>query len=266
MDAPIRCGTACLAFLVLLAFDSATAAGMPDTGQTVCFTGSGIDTVPAYDPASVDRDAGAFPRQDCRYGRDPDVIAFSLIKTGAGVKGFDYSKIANNGTTVPTSAALGTGATDWACTRDNVTGLMWEVKTAVNTDLRFNGHTYMWFNADAASNGGNSGSTGINTCNGTLPGGLCNTSAYVAAVNAAGLCGHSDWRLPTPREVLSLLYVDPIPTSVDVTYFPTNIGGQVWTALTYAGDATIAWAVSYTSSLDFKTSAIYVQLVRGAPF
>jgi hypothetical protein len=239
---------------------------MPDTGQTTCFTDSGIDTVPAYDPASVDRDAGTFPRQDCRYGRDPALISGNLVKTGAGAKGFDYSKIANDGTIIPNSAALGTGATDWACTRDNVTGLVWEVKTAANTDLRYGSHSYTWFNADPATNGGNAGSTGFNTCNGTLPGGLCNTAAYVAAVNAASLCGHTDWRLPTPREALTLVYVDPIPTWLDATYFPNSVSAQVWTALTFAGDSTQAWAVGYTTSLDFKASSIYIQLVRGGSF
>jgi hypothetical protein len=265
MNAPTCRCTASLVLAILFSICSAFAGGMPDTGQTTCFTASAADNVPASDPASVARDAGTYPRQDCRYGRDPAVVAGNLIKKGAGAAGLDYTKIANNGTTIPTGAALGTSATDWACTRDNVTGLTWEVKTATNTDLRYSGHTYAWFNADSATNGGNAGDAGSNTCNGTLTGGQCNTTAYLAALNAAALCGHSDWRLPSPREVLTLFFPDTIPSAVDPTYFP-NSGGQVWTTLTNAGDSTQAWQVSYTASLGFKNGTDYVRAVRGGPF
>jgi hypothetical protein len=40
-----------------------------------------------------------------------------------------YTKIANDGSELPDSATLGTNPTDWACTKDNKTGLIWEVKT-----------------------------------------------------------------------------------------------------------------------------------------
>ncbi len=43
-----------------------------------------------------------------------------------------YTKIANNGALLPDSAPLGSGQSDWACTRDNATGLIWEVKTAAS--------------------------------------------------------------------------------------------------------------------------------------
>lgn len=38
----------------------------------------------------------------------------------------NYTKIANNGSILPGDAQLGTQPTDWACTKDNKTGLMWE--------------------------------------------------------------------------------------------------------------------------------------------
>ncbi|MEE4379693.1 MAG: hypothetical protein V2J55_19570 [Candidatus Competibacteraceae bacterium] len=61
---------------------------------------------------------------DHQYGRDPAAAAGVLPKTGSGSKGFDFTKIANDGTELPDSAALGTNPGDWACTRDNVTGLI----------------------------------------------------------------------------------------------------------------------------------------------
>ena len=53
----------------------------------------------------------------------------ALPKTGAGAAGFDYTKIANDGSELPADAPLGSAAGEWACTRDNATGLVWEVKT-----------------------------------------------------------------------------------------------------------------------------------------
>ncbi|GDX85234.1 hypothetical protein LBMAG43_12760 [Methylococcaceae bacterium] len=40
-----------------------------------------------------------------------------------------YSKISNTGSVLPDSAILGSDQNDWACTKDNKTGLVWEVKT-----------------------------------------------------------------------------------------------------------------------------------------
>jgi len=246
----------------------AAAAELPDTGQTTCFTDSAADPVPASDPASVARDAGTHPRQDCRYGRDPAVLSGNLIRTGGGAKSFDYSKIANNGTLVPLNASLGTAATDWACTRDNLTGLTWEVKTTSAASLRYALHLYAWLDDNASTNGGNAGSAGVNTCNGTLPGNQCNTQAYVAAVNAANLCGHADWRLPSVRELSTLHYaVDTPADGVDPAFLPNTSGLQFWTSATYAFDTSSAWeANAISSSTSAKTSALYVWVVRGGPF
>lgn len=101
------------------------AAGLNDTGQTSCY--NAVD-VSAACSAAVGGDAGTNPRQDARYGRDVQAAVGTLSKVGAGAAGFDFTKIANNGTTLPASAALGIATTSWACTKDNVTGLIWEVK------------------------------------------------------------------------------------------------------------------------------------------
>ncbi len=55
------------------------------------------------------------------------LILFALVSFPAFSS--SYTKIANNGTDLPDSAVLGSGATDWACTRDDTSGLIWEVKT-----------------------------------------------------------------------------------------------------------------------------------------
>lgn len=238
---------------------AATVVPLNDTGQTLC-----------YDAAGVTVTCTTTGADDGRYGRDAANTAGALTKTGAGNAGFDFTKIANNGTTLAAGAALGATATDWACTQDNVTGLIWEVKTT--SGLRSNAHTYTWYSADTASNGNDAGSLGTDTCGGTLSAysNQCNTANYVAAVNAAGLCGATDWRLPSLRELKSLvdfsvLAADAAPT-IDATYFPNTQRNLFWTANNYSSSPANAWFVSFHvggSGAGNKTINFYVRLVRG---
>ena len=233
---------------------AAQAAGVNDTGQTLCHSSTGA-VVPC---------AGG---QDGRYGRDAAAAAGALPKTGAGVAGFDYTKIANNGSDLAANAALGGNPTDWACTRDNLTDLSWEVKTPGVTDLRYSGHTYTWYST-AANNGGTAGSLGTNTCNGTLAlyANQCNTANYVLAVNAAGLCGHSDWRLPSLKELQSLANSRAGSPVVDTTYFSNTQGSPYWSASNYAAGSGNAWFIDFSvggSNAGLKSTGHNVRLVRG---
>ncbi len=251
------------------------AASPNDTGQAQCFNASDV-AVPCS--AAVGGDAGVNPRQDGRYGRDPAAAAGQLGKTGAGSAGFDYTKIANNGNVLLANAALGSGLTDWACTRDNVTKLVWEVKTPpVPSGLR-SGHTYSWYSTDDTKNGGSAGrgSVGVDTCNGTLfnYGNKCNTQNYVAAVNAAGLCGKTDWRLPERNELLTLVHSGQIsPATIDPTYFPNTAPVFYWSRNTAVGAVGNAWSVNFgdgifgpaSSSTSGKGSTFLVRLVRTGP-
>lgn len=246
----------------------AAGAGLPDTGQAECYNDTTSDGPSTAARDSVAADSGTHPRQDCRFGRDAAYAAGALAKAGSGNRGLDYTKIANNGRALAAGAALGAGADDWACTRDNVTGLMWEVKTAAITDLRFTGHSYTWFNVDGTVNGGNAGLIGADTCSATLPDGACNTRAFVAAVNAAALCNLNDWRLPTRRELATLIVADGSRHTIDQTYFP-NTNAIYWTGSTYASDPSHAWWVEFIegkSGGDAKASTLFVRLVRGSAF
>lgn len=147
-----------------LCLSAAQAAGLNDTDQTQSY---GAANAPVACSAAVGGDAGVLPRQDARYGRDPHAaIPSGLSKIGAGDAGFDFSKIANSGTTLATSVGLGSTATEWACTKDNVTGLVWEVKTT--SGLRNSAHIYTWYSNDGTKNGGNAGALGTNSCGGSL--------------------------------------------------------------------------------------------------
>ena len=252
---------------LLLAAAQIQAADLPDTGQDTCYNDSAADSVAASNPASIARDAGTHPRQDCRYGRDPAAAAGVLTKTGAGAKGLDYTKIANNGTTLAASAALGSTPPDWACTKDNITGLTWEVKTT--SGLRNNASTYTWYNSNAATNTGNAGTASGGACSG---GTGCDTEKFVADVNAAHLCTYTDWRMPTQRELLTLVLADGSVPSIDPTYFPNtqaSYPSYFWSGSSYVPNPPGAWVVNFHdggTGAGTKSLTYYVRLVRGGQF
>jgi hypothetical protein len=89
----------------------------------------------------------------------------------------------------------------------------------------------------------------------------------VAAVNAARLCGYSDWRLPTADELQGIVdygvaYPDP---TIDVTWFPNTQQGVYWTGTGYAGRSYYAWYVNFGDGLVYSNLRGYhghVRLVR----
>lgn len=255
---------AAVALSQLVFATAALGGGLNDTGQALCYDTSHASAICSV---VVGGDDGANPRQDARYGREAQVATGTLAKVGGGAAGFDFTKIANNGSSLAASAALGSNSTDWACTKDNVTGLVWEVKTA--NGLRSQNHTYAWY-FTGPSNGGEAGGLGVDTCGGTLSAvpynSQCNTQNYVAAVNVAGLCGASDWRLPTRRELLSLMNSGASEPTVDTTYFPNSNSALWWTSTTFVAAPIDAWFVDFFSARSVshgKTSALSVRLVRG---
>lgn len=262
----------CLASLfVALAHSPALAAGLNDTGQSLCYDTAGN---------TVGCNVGGYPRQDGRYGRDAANAAALLAKSGAGASGFDYTRICNSGHIAgqigcPASPAVGRGFNEWGCTRDNQTGLVWEVKTDDNS-LRDKDWTYSWHNPDAGSNGGNAGladgGVGQNgdNCFGAAN---CDTGKFIADVNAMnsgiGLCGHNDWRLPGLREIHSITHKGTSVPSIDAAFFPNTLPASYWTASTYAPSPAAAWIVDFGSG-GFgnanKTENKSIRLVRGRQF
>jgi hypothetical protein len=236
--------------------------GLNDSGQTLCTDAAG-GTV------ACGNDSAAYPRQDGRYGRDAANAAGALTKIGGGEAGFDYTALdAGGNPTTPSS-----GASPHPCVRDNVSGLLWEVKTD-DGGLRDKDWTYAWYSSDGATNGGNVGSLGSDTCGSTLPAyaNQCNTQNYVAAVNAAALCGASDWRLPSRKELLSLVHYGVASPAIDSARFPnTQYSGYFWSNETFTYNwpsyAASAWSVRFGDGrvmYDSKASnGLSVRLVRG---
>ena len=124
------------------------------------------------------------------------VITSSAEVTTVPSSATSYTKISNSGATLPVTAQLGTGSNDWACTKDNNTGRIWEVKTT-DGGLRDYQNSYSWYEPDASKNGGNAGYQNSGNCKGSQ----CDTYAFTNAVNTNGLCGKKDWRMPTLDEL-----------------------------------------------------------------
>lgn len=166
--------------------------------------------------------------QDGMVGRDADGATNSNTD---GELGFSFASVAGG------------------CVQDNVTGLMWEIKTT-DGGLRDKNKTY--------TNLGNN-----------LAG---DASAYQAAVNATNLCGYSDWHLPTADELQSIVdygIAFPGPT-IDGTWFPEtqgNLSSGYWTSTLATGISSFAWYVDFYSGsvMNYaRGTNLYVRLVRAS--
>jgi hypothetical protein len=203
-------------------------------------------------------------QQDCSKGRD---VSSATNSNANGKAGFHFTKISNSGSKLPATAVLGSGANDWACTYDNTTGLMWEVKTT--SGLRSSAHTYSWFSSDATNNGGLTGVANGGTC---FNAGQCDTEKFVQAVNSVGLCGRNDWRMPHVNELFGLADLGGgSPAMIDPAFFPNTPGAFTWSGSPFATTLSpgSAWVVNFDGAsindalLQEPRNALYfVRLVR----
>ena len=187
--------------------------------------------------------------QDGEVGRDYLFATQQTTKVGGGVGGFDFSKIDATGN------KLAANASNWSCVQDNVTGLMWEVKTTSGTHDK--NKTYAWYNSDTLTNGGDMG----------LPKPGSNTLEFINVVNVEGLCGHKDWRLPTRQELDSIIhYGSSGSPKIDTVYFPHTQALLYWTATPMASSSVNAWAINFADGTDvadvYKGLENHVLLVR----
>lgn len=233
-----------------------------DAGAGNMLNDTGVDTWGDGSRNDITAAQSAFPGQDADTGRD---AATGMNSNADGRLGFSFTKLDANGVALVDQSASYTN-TPWDCVVDNVTGLMWEVKTPKGRGgLRDAGYTYTWYNSHATANGGNVGTPNGGICNDTMN---CDTEKYVAAVNRAGLCGYKDWRMPTHKELRSILDygIQAAGLTIDANFFPNTINGFYWTATPQAGNALGAWTTVFSNAGDmaaFKSDLYNVRLVRG---
>jgi hypothetical protein len=221
--------------------------------------------------ASTQGGNNQFARQDCSFGRDADVfvgdgysrdrdVTTSDINDGDGASGFSFLKVSSEGAPMRAEDPAA-----HACVKDNVTGLMWEVKTG-DSGLHDKDYTYTWYNTESTENGGPEGEQNGGSCLSDMS---CDTKGFVTDVNVAGLCTYNDWRMPTVTELQGLLnyqksdFTNPM---IDATFFPNTIGSFFWSASPVAVITNVAWGVNFGFGdvLDsFRSVEQSVRLVRG---
>jgi hypothetical protein len=240
-----------------------------DTGVTLCgdfaYDGSGthnndVDCAVAGATQTVDgtETANGFDPvpagQDALFGRDSTVNDDS-----DGHAGFSFTKIDSNGN------VLAADASSWDCVLDNVTGLIWEIKTNDN-GLRDKNWTYTWFNSNSTTNGGKPGTTNGGSC---YDSSNCDTEKYVTQVNAEGLCGYTDWRMPNLGELQSIADLGSGSPTIDSNYFPNTNSEVYWSESVVVSSTGFAWGVDFSyveGNLGAtKNSDHYVRLVHDQP-
>jgi hypothetical protein len=207
---------------------------VPDTGVTKCYDDLG-NQIACPNPMEP------FYGQDGNYAINP----------------LSYTKLDASGNDLPHSAM------SWVMVRDNVTGLIWEVKRNKDGVKRyFDPHdadnTYTWYDPDDAYEPGTEG-------NGT------DTEDFLDALNIACFGGFNDWRLPTFKELAYLVdnsILQPGPTIND-TYFANTMSDIYWSSTTDANNVGIVWNLNFLYGIDawlYKSSNCYVRAVRGEQF
>ena len=209
-----------------------------------------------------------FPEQDAELGRDS--YANKLDKVGKGNLAFDYTKLNKFADEVADDSS------DFTCIRDNVTGLVWEVKSAPSgtvpdTSLRDGQNHYFWDIGETTF-------TDTSTANSTCPNDTsCGVQSYINEVNDLDFCGGTNWRLPTYTELLGLIDYGKQGQRVliDESLFPyipqageiEDVDLPYWTSQTAADGTSLsqAYIIDMSSGNDLaypKENTAYVRLVR----
>ncbi len=196
----------------------------------------------------------AISQQDCAHGRDSTHKYY-----GDGDAGFSFIKLDANGFDLPASAL------SWDCVKDNITGLIWEVKT-IDGGLRDTIWRYMnttnlnGYNPTASNDKGSCLVSSVDT-----DGIYCDTEGYKDAVNTQTLCGANDWRLPTSNELIGLVNYGRYKPSIDSRYFLMVSKSFVWSGAPSANNSDSAWVVSFELGNTFnsvRSLPLSVWLVR----
>ena len=184
--------------------------------------------------------------QDCHQGRDAES---TTNDDSDGHASFSFTKLDSNGN------PLAASATEWSCVQDNVTGLIWEVKTDDNSE-RDKDNTYRW-----------GGLTAIGRDSSNREGGYYDdwNNLVNTANSGNGLCGFTDWRVPDIEELRSIVDYSRTNPSIDINYFPNTRSYWYWSASPYAGNRPYAWRLYFSFGYDYsyyRSRYFPVRLVR----
>lgn len=204
-----------LIVLLLIPVINVHAWPIPDTGQTKCHDTTTYDGTEITCPSP----GQAFYGQDGSYTIDP----------------LSYTKLDNNGTVLPDSAAT------WAMVKDNVTGLIWENKTS-DGSIHDVAKTFTWCDTSPATDKRFQGTCGTGTGDGAT-----DTEAFIKALNDVKFGGFSDWRMPNIKDLESILDMGRTYPAVDPTLFPSTVSNYYWSANNGAPNYVfLAWCIRFS--------------------
>ena len=181
--------------------------------------------------------------QDCHHGRDA-----THNDDSDGHAGFSFTRLNADG-----SIYTGDGnytSNPWSCVQDNVTGLIWEVKTDDDSERdKYNFHRW-------------GGLTSINRDSPDREGDYYDDwNVLVSHVNSESLCGFNDWRVPDIEELRSIVDHSRASPSIDIDYFPNSIS-SFWSASPAVHGANSAWGISLSQGVDWGYSRDAIHVVR----
>lgn len=202
---------------------------------------------------NVDCSGESIDQQDCSLGRDAEADAGTLVKTGAGNAGFDFTKLDSSGTPLA-NQSQDYATTPWTCVRDNNTGLVWEIKTD-DGGLHDRDNAYRWGGTTAQL----IGEYGPQ---------FDDWDTLVDGANVEAYCGFSDWRVPSRNELMSIIEYGGSSPVVDSDYFPNLSSNPLSFWSSEAELEQTAWSISmreaFMAAYD-RSLFRFVRLVRNPP-
>ncbi|MEA1922677.1 MAG: DUF1566 domain-containing protein, partial [Pseudomonadota bacterium] len=209
---------------------SAGAVKLPDSGQNLYFNNWGPIATPAH--------GEPFFGQDAQYYHHRS-----------------YTKLGINGLELPDAAS------SWLMVRDNISGLIWEVKHNRNDAENFDNpndadNRYTWYDSNPDTNGDKPGSPRETT----------DTEDFIKALNLSFYGGFNNWRLPTISELSGLINRGLNSPAIDLEFFDPTKPSPYWSATPYSySDENRAWHIyfgyGYVGS-GLTSAKCYVRAVR----